>query len=184
MRARANAIAHLRPRAPAASGGGTGAQDPKDLRDSVVFVGLPLIAVDAKNPNQKDSISLMVAGSTTITNTGPQRISAGDLVVWDVPTKSRTSSAPSAVPAGVSRSKALFWTLPLNARDDNVLRGEKSNIMEARARRTARPCVPSRALLHTARVGAGREERDEFARREERPHGRCAGPEARPHGPE
>ena len=153
-RARANTIAHLRPRAPAASGGGTGAQDPKDLRDSVVFVGLPLIAVDAKNPNQKDSISLMVAGSTTITNTGPQRISAGDLVVWDVPTKSRTSSAPSAVPAGVSRSKALFWTLPLNARDDNVLRGEKSNIMEARARTERLARAFRRAHCFTLRASA------------------------------
>jgi len=97
-------------------------KNPKTLRDAVIFVGLPLVPIDASNPNQKDSVSLMVAGSTTIVNTGHMHISAGDLVMWDVPLASSTGnngmSDKLVAIAGTPRNKALFVTLPANAREN------------------------------------------------------------------
>lgn len=105
-------------------------KDVKSLRDSVVFVGLPLIPIDAGNPNQKDSVSIMVSGSTSIYNTGPQRIAAGDLVVWDLPKRTDRAQRGVNTPAGVPRNKALFVTLPLDARDDDSAACARATLRE------------------------------------------------------
>ena len=60
------------------------------LRAEVAFVGVPLTAIDAANANQKDGVSICVAGATSIINTGPKRIATGDLVMWDFPPPDRS----------------------------------------------------------------------------------------------
>lgn len=121
----------------------------KDLRDHVVFVGLPLIPIDAANANQKDSISIMVAGSTTITNTGPYRITAGDLVMWDLPATLAGARGKAPGASGVPRNKALFVTLPVNARGD----GGDNSVLST----TIKEVIASvRAAAKPARAAAGR----------------------------
>lgn len=86
-------------------------KDPRALRDYVVFVGVPLISIDAGNANQKDGVSISVAGSTTITNTGPLRINTGQLVMWDIPKAlpsiSQELTKVNSVPRNKVRRKLL-----------------------------------------------------------------------------
>jgi hypothetical protein len=81
------------------------------LRDQVAFVGVPLVAIDAANPNQKDGVAICVAGATSITNTGTKRIATGDLVMWDFPALKSGYTLVSGQP----RDKALFVTVPADA---------------------------------------------------------------------
>jgi hypothetical protein len=95
-----------------------GDKSPKDLREEMVFVGVPLIPIDASNANQKDSVSICVAGATTISNTGPYRINAGQLVAWDIPTaladaRGTRNNLLVKLP-GTPARKALFMTVPVD----------------------------------------------------------------------
>jgi hypothetical protein len=100
-------------------------KDPRALRDYVVFVGVPLISIDAGNANQKDGVSICVAGSTTITNTGPLRINTGQLVMWDIPKALPSISQELTKVNSVPRNKALFMTVPVDvdATDDGGVLG-------------------------------------------------------------
>ena len=65
---------------------GTGARAERArMRDMLVFAGVPLTKVLHGNVNQSDAVSVQVAGSTSIFNTGPYDIQAFDLVSWDIP---------------------------------------------------------------------------------------------------
>ena len=93
------------------------------LRDQLVFVGVPLTQVLHGNQNQPDMVSIQVAGSTTIFNTGCYDINAFDLVCWDVPlaTTVDTNGTKPVTPNGLPASKLVFHTVPLRlgARDDS-----------------------------------------------------------------
>lgn len=105
--------------------------DLEDLRDQLTFIGVPLTRVGAANANQSDGVSVMVAGSTTIWNTGQYEINVGDVVMWDIPTTNDGKSRPGddlKVP-GLPTYKRAFITVPLRfgvsplygtSRDPNV----------------------------------------------------------------
>lgn len=83
----------------------------RELRKQVVFVGVPLVAIDAANANQKDGVAICVAGSTSIFNTGNKRINTGELVLWDFPPNFERYGAKNS-PHGEPHSKHLFMTVP------------------------------------------------------------------------
>lgn len=83
------------------------------LRQQVRFVGVPLVAIDAANANQKDGVAICVAGSTSIFNTGNKRICTGQLVMWDFPPQYMGGGV--AVPPGQPSGKRLFMTVPADA---------------------------------------------------------------------
>lgn len=97
--------------------------DLQDLRDQLTFIGVPLTRVGAANANQSDGVSVMVAGSTTIWNTGPWPISVGDVIMWDIPTSNDGKSRPTddlKVP-GLPTYKRAFITVPLRFGVSDVL---------------------------------------------------------------
>lgn len=101
------------------------------LRDDVVFVGTTLTALDAGNANQKDSIAITVAGSTTIINTGPRRIAAGQLIMWDFPRAIESMPGQNELVRinSVPRNKALFMTLPVERDEGGLLSREAEDLL-------------------------------------------------------
>jgi hypothetical protein len=123
-------------------------KDVKDLRTELVFVGVPLIPIDAGNANQKDGVSICVAGATTINNSGPFRISAGQLVAWDVPkafsgTDKYAGAKDLVKVSGTPARKALAMTVPVDSLDDSGTLGISAAELLAQVGGASPPPAPN-----------------------------------------
>ena len=97
------------------------------IRKKMNFVGVPLIAVDARNANAKDTVSIAISGSQTINNTSEHQVHVGDKIVWDIPTSFNSDSLSKVEP----KSKHLFLTVPYDDAIDKNMGGYVSDMITA-----------------------------------------------------
>ena len=97
------------------------------IRKKLTFVGVPLIPIDARNHNSKDTVSIAISGSQTINNTSSHQIHVGDKIVWDIPASFTTESQSPIEP----KSKHLFLTVPYDVAAGNKLGGYVSDMIIA-----------------------------------------------------
>ena len=81
------------------------------IRKKLNFVGVPLIPIDARNSNAKDTVSIAISGSQTIDNTSKYNIHVGDKIVWDVP-DSFSGTPSESKPQLQNKTKHVFLTVP------------------------------------------------------------------------
>jgi hypothetical protein len=102
-------------------------------RSMVRFVGVASSGIDFLDGNTKDTLAAQTSGSLSIWNTGPGKIQAGDLVMWDFPyfdadddnqlwKKMRTTGR-----SGIPASKKLFLTIPVTRAVNTKGNGESAD---------------------------------------------------------
>jgi hypothetical protein len=108
------------------------------LRSSIAFVGVALQPVDYTNKNSKDMVAVQVAGSITVTNTGPYTIRPGMKVCWDVPASvisahnGRASlKRPRSNVRGQPPMKDMFQTIPLDDVVANSVEGVSESMVQS-----------------------------------------------------
>jgi hypothetical protein len=99
----------------------------QSIRSKINFVGVPLIAVDARNANAKDTVSIAISGSQTINNTSEHQVHVGDKIVWDIPTSFNSESKSKITP----KSKHVFLTVPYDDAIDKNVGGYVSDLISA-----------------------------------------------------
>jgi hypothetical protein len=85
-------------------------------RDKMQFGGVASnrAIYDPHNNANEEHLAVQVGGLTTIYNTGSERITVGDVILWDMPALDAAGAGPAVRIAGVPKGKLLFATAKMD----------------------------------------------------------------------